>query len=93
MNKTHELKTDPAVFQASWSGAKTFEIRFDDRMYRVGDTVILRETKASGLRMQHGAELEYTGRTITARITYTLMAYGMRPGWMMLQLADQQRSE
>jgi len=41
--KIHKLKTVPPYFQDVASGIKTFEIRFDDRHYRVGDRLILLE--------------------------------------------------
>lgn len=41
--RTHVLKTTPSYFALLWSGAKTFEIRLDDRGYQKGDRVVLRE--------------------------------------------------
>lgn len=40
---THELKCWPKFFEAIRDGSKTFEIRKDDRDYRVGDMLVLRE--------------------------------------------------
>lgn len=39
----HVLKCHPHFFAAIVEGKKTFEIRRDDRKYRVGDTMTLRE--------------------------------------------------
>jgi len=43
MSKTHKLKTWPFYFRTVECGAKTFEIRKNDRGFKPGDTVILRE--------------------------------------------------
>lgn len=39
----HVLKTWPTAFQAMWLGYKAYELRRDDRKYRVGDQVKLLE--------------------------------------------------
>ena len=39
----HELKILPEYFEALASGTKTFEIVLNDREYKVGDLLILRE--------------------------------------------------
>ncbi len=43
----HELKCHPHFFAAIVEGKKTFEIRRNDRRYRVGDTFTLREYEPS----------------------------------------------
>ena len=50
----HELKTDSNVFDESFKGNKTFEIRYDDRGFSVGDKILLRETQFSGIEMKNG---------------------------------------
>lgn len=62
MNKTHVLKTYPQYFQQTLEGNKTFEVRLNDRGFRVGDIVILREWD----------NIKYSGREIKGRITYIL---------------------
>ena len=39
---THELKAHPAMYRAISRGAKTFEVRKDDRAFQSGDVVRLR---------------------------------------------------
>lgn len=60
----HDLKTWPGVFHEVASGAKTFEIRYNDRNFQVGDLLLLRE---------FDPEIEdYSGYTMTVRVTYIL---------------------
>lgn len=39
----HDLKIHPEHFKPVWCGEKTFEIRFNDRDYKVGDLLDLHE--------------------------------------------------
>lgn len=39
----HELKVHPQFWRGIVNGAKPFEVRRDDRNFRVGDTIDLRE--------------------------------------------------
>jgi len=82
--KIHELKTDPDAFVASFRGDKLYEIRLDDREFRMGDMLVLRETAASGERMAEGAPLIYTGRVLSRIITHKLDGYGLKEGWVVL---------
>lgn len=84
----HHLKTDPAVFEAVKSGEKSFEIRFNDRNYRVGDVLVLRETYWSAALMKMGHALQYTGRTLTRRVSHILSGYGLQEGWVCLSFAS-----
>jgi hypothetical protein len=91
MMTTHELKTDPGVFQASWEGLKKFEIRFNDRDFRPGDILILKETKYSYDEMNVNFDskpLGYTGREIEQEVDYVLHggAYGLDEGWAVLSV-------
>ncbi|MCE5262918.1 MAG: DUF3850 domain-containing protein, partial [Deltaproteobacteria bacterium] len=72
-NRTHYLKTDPAAFQASWDGLKPYEIRSQaDRIFDVGDLLVLQETQYTGMEMKAGAPLSYTGREIKAKVVHIL---------------------
>lgn len=64
---THELKTINPYFEDIYSGNKRFELRQNDRNFQVGDRVNLNEY------IPHRDQ--YTGRTITAEITYILQGY------------------
>lgn len=61
---THDLKTHPEYFQAIHDGIKQFEVRKDDRGFRVGDALHLREY------LPHTGA--YTGRELWAEVTYIL---------------------
>lgn len=64
MIKVHRLKTRPEFFQAVWLGIKPFEFRVNDRDYQTGDVLILEEFEP--------LENDYSGREITAQVTYNL---------------------
>jgi hypothetical protein len=75
--KTHHLKTWPQYFKAVEAGLKTFEIRVNDRSYRVNDVLVLQEwnpeTKA------------YTGKHLFRRVTY-LTSFGQPEGQIVMAL-------
>ncbi len=89
----HVLKTDPEVFQAVLDGVKTFEIRFNDRGFQVGDALHLRETRFTGAEMREGKPLEYTGRECHRIVSHVLTGYGLADGWCCLSFAAPQASE
>ena len=82
--KTHELKTDPEPFAASFRGDKPYEIRLNDRDFACGDLLTLRETKFSGEEMKEGKPLEYTGRTLSRIVSEVRTNYGISDGWCIL---------
>lgn len=72
----HELKTWPVYFQALIDGIKTAEIRRDDRGFRPGDILWLREWSPG-----------YTGREASASVTHiTRDIEGLADGFVMLSL-------
>ncbi len=81
----HELKTWPEYYVPIISGEKTFEIRRDDRGFRVGDILRLREWRR--LRIVNGiAEGEYTGRETRCYVSYILSGVGLEPGIVCMGL-------
>lgn len=77
MAQIHDLKTLPEYYAAVEKGIKTYELRFDDRNYAVGDMLILRE-------WENG---KYTGRRLTATITHILKDFaGLTDGWAVLSI-------
>jgi hypothetical protein len=74
----HELKTWPEYFQEVEAGRKTFEIRKNDRGFKVGDTLWLREyTPGVGL----------TGRDCRRVVSY-LTDYEQQPGYVVMALSS-----
>ena len=86
--QTHELKTDPLVFDDVVEGRKPFEIRKDDRGFEWGDVLKLRKTKHTGAEMAAGAPLEYVGPPLYVYVTYILRGpiYGLADGWVILAI-------
>lgn len=68
----HELKTWTPYFQQVCDGLKKFELRKNDRGFKVGDTLLLKEWKPSGYSdvSPNKMEGEYTGREILVKVTY-----------------------
>ena len=77
----HDLKIWPEFFVPIVAGEKTFEVRRDDRQYREGDTLMLREWNLVAER--------YTGRTTTVTVTYVARGggrTGIEHGFVVLAL-------
>lgn len=77
---THRLKILKPYFEAVAAGDKTFELRKDDRPYKIGDTLVLTEI---------GAKEVPTGRVIKKKVGYVLRdcpEYGLDNGYCILSL-------
>ena len=59
--KEHWLRTLPGYFDAVADGSKTFELRWNDRAFEVGDMLLLQEWDGV-----------YTGRELNRKISYIL---------------------
>lgn len=88
----HELKIDPGLLNPIISGAKTFEVRRDDRIFLAGDTLLLRETAASANAMAQGVALAYTGKDLLVRVTFVLRgpAYHVPVGFAVLAIKPEE---
>ena len=76
----HDLKLWSEYFKDVANGNKTFEVRKNDRGYKVGDSLKLAEycpTKKA-----------YTGRTITKKVSYILEggSFGVEKGFVIMGL-------
>ncbi len=85
---THELKTDPKPFDAVAQGLKTFEIRYDDRGYNVGDKLLLRRTKFSAKEMEAGEPLVYSGAIMEVAVSHIMRGpiYGLADKWVIMSI-------
>lgn len=63
--KVHEIKIKSIYFDDVVSGLKSFEIRYNDRNYQVGDILYMKETL-------YGDSFSETGRTVSVSVTYIL---------------------
>ena len=88
MKKLHTLKTDPEVFKAVVQGKKTYEIRFDDRGFEVGDELMLMETQHTGEEMKQGEPLVFTDRGCRVEVLHILKGpiYGLQTGWVIMSI-------
>lgn len=73
--KTHELKILPEYFKAQEDGIKNFEIRKNDRNYKVGDNLVLWEYNPETKKK--------TEKVKVVKITY-ITDYKQKDGYVVL---------
>lgn len=73
----HELKLETDYFVSVLAGFKTFEIRFNDRNYQVGDVLVLKEWD--------WYSESFTGRVIEKKVTY-LTNYAQQDGYVVMSI-------
>lgn len=74
---THDLKIRSEFFEAVRSGVKRFEIRRNDRGYKVGDLLCLHETDGAG----------YTGRSVAKFVSY-ITDFEQRSGFVVMGISS-----
>ena len=76
----HELKTWNEHFEEVFMGHKTFEIRKNDRDFKKGDTLILKEW--DNLRET------FTGRKLARTVTYVFEggSFGLKKGFVVMAI-------
>ena len=84
-NMIHELKTWPEYFQLIESGEKSFELRKNDRDFKVGDHVLLKEYQKDSK--------QYTGRILNRRITFVMKGIkaeelGLKKGYCIMSIEE-----
>lgn len=93
--KVHELKLLPEHYAGVVTGEKRAEFRFNDRDFRAGDVLKLREwtpppsseVVASGVAVVHG----YTGREVQRKVTHVLTHEAFTPvpeGWVVISMVE-----
>jgi len=71
----HELKTVNPFFTDIWNGIKSFEVRLNDRNFKVGDSILLKEYSLNG----------YESREILCKIIYFFSGHLMlKKGYVVL---------
>lgn len=79
--KLHELKTVQPYFDAVWNQQKPFELRKNDRGFKEGDYLLLRE---------YDPDTGYSGRSVRALVTFvTEYPDALRPGFVALGISPQ----
>ncbi len=74
----HKLKILPEYFKAVCSGEKTFEIRNNDRHFKVGDILLLCEYIPE--------RNKFTGSVVQRKITY-ITDYAQKDGYVVMSIA------
>lgn len=81
----HTLKCWPEFFEPLYSGTKNFEVRKNDRNFKVGDVLLLQEYLPT--------QNSFTGREATRRVSFVLngedvsvkaCGVGIQPGFVVL---------
>lgn len=80
--KSHNLKLYLEYYQAIERGEKTFEVRYNDRKYEVGDTLILSAWDPTARKYLN------ENKPLFREVTYVLKKFGMKEGYVCLGLRD-----
>lgn len=83
--RTHELKCWPPYFADIWHGIKKFEYRINDRGFRVGDVLWLREYNIG--------TKEYTGREVWVTVNYILCGFGVPEDHCIMSISEPWETE
>ena len=73
----HELKIAPNYFEKVVSKEKSFEVRYNDRDFKIGDI----------LKLMEYVDGSYTGQSIYVKVTYILREFeGLQPNFVALSI-------
>lgn len=73
----HELKLREQFYGSVLAGLKTFEVRFNDRNYQVGDVLVLKEWD--------WVQERFSGREIEKEVTY-ITNYEQKDGYIVMSI-------
>lgn len=85
MSQLHELRTDPEAFKQVWHSRKIFELRKNDRDFKAGDVLHLREY--TPLRKE--GDPHYSGKSILVLVVYVLEdapEWGLMEGFVAMSI-------
>lgn len=81
--KTHKLKLNIAFCDAVLKGLKTFEIRKNDRNFKMGDLIKFKPVNNDGEACCHEVQ------NLTYKITYILDNWGLKEGYVALAIKEE----
>lgn len=73
----HELKIWPEHYEAVECGRKKAELRVNDRDYKIGDSILLKEFEPN---------VGYTGKELDVLITHVCDVGNWLPGYVMISI-------
>lgn len=82
----HELKTEQPFFDEIFKGTKTFEIRENDRDFKVGDVLVLQEYDPD-YTPTHARDSRYSGREVKAAVTY-ITDFALKEGYVCMAISQ-----
>lgn len=80
--KTHKLKLNIDFCEAVLNGTKTFEIRKNDRNFKMGDLIKFKPVNNDGEEGYHKVQNR------TYKITYILDNWGLKEGYVVLAIKE-----
>lgn len=89
--RVHDLKCQVPHWEAINDNRKRFEIRKNDRDYRIGDVLILREFEMVEDDSDRPVSNRHTGRVCQRTVTYVLPGgqFGLAEGFVALSLVEE----
>ena len=84
---THNLRISDKLADAVLNGAKTFEVRYNDRGYNKGDRIVFTVVDDWGVSIPHLLEMK------VYEITYVLSGCNIREGFVVFSVKQVEKEE